>query len=128
MNHAGLAPLPLALTALVALFSALAALAISGGPAAHAHGDGSQRPARRRRSQTTRLTQGGRAPRGHAPALGRPHRLDAAGDHQPHDGLARHRGHRRQAARNQTDIGNAVKPFYGKAAGNKLTASCASTS
>ena len=34
-------PIPLALTALVAVLSALAAIAISGGPAAHAHGDGS---------------------------------------------------------------------------------------
>jgi hypothetical protein len=106
-------PIPLALTMLIALFSALVALAISGGHDAQAHGT-------------------------------------PAADHQPsqrqlafHDGMRKlwedHVTWTRLAIislttgspdtdatvgrllKNQADIGNAIKPFYGKAAGAQLT-------
>jgi hypothetical protein len=109
--------IPLALTALVALFSALAALAFSGGmdmaqahgtsPAAHSHhGDSDKAVALRMEMRKlwedhitwTRMAiislEGG-MPDTNA-SVGR-------------------------LLRNQVDIGNAVKPFYGKAAGNALT-------
>ena len=90
-------PIPLALTALVAFFSALVALAVSGGHDAPAHGNDDQHATtlRPRHADATAITpQGVVALRtGHAPALGGPHHLDAAGDHQPDDRHARHRGH-----------------------------------
>jgi hypothetical protein len=118
-------PIPLALTALVALFSALAALAISGGPAAHAHGDGSYdatTAATVGDSQTT-LTRKEVALREGMRQLWEDHivwtRLAiislTTGSPDTKATVGR-------LLKNQTDIGNAVKPFYGKAAGNKLTA------
>ena len=110
-------PIPLALTALVAFFSALAALAVSNGSAAHAHGNDAHHA-----SAPAALTQK---------------------EATLHDGMRRlwedHITWTRLAIislttdspdtkatvgrllRNQTDIGNAVKPFYGNAAGNELT-------
>jgi hypothetical protein len=115
-------PIPLALTALVALFSALAALAISGGPAAHAHGDGSHdATAAATHSQT--LTRKEVALREGMRQLWEDHivwtRLAiislTTGSPDTEATVGR-------LLQNQADIGNAVKPFYGKAAGNKLTA------
>ena len=118
-------PIPLALTALVALFSALVALAISGGPAAHAHGDGSHdatTAATVAQPQTT-LTRTEVALREGMRQLWEDHivwtRLAiislTTGSADTEETVAR-------LLQNQTDLGNAVKPFYGKAAGNKLTA------
>ena len=118
-------PIPLALTALVALFSALAALAIAGGPAAHAHGDGSNEATTATavaHSQTT-LTRKEVALREGMRQLWEDHivwtRLAiislTTGSPDTEATVGR-------LLKNQTDLGNAVKPFYGKAAGNKLTA------
>jgi hypothetical protein len=118
-------PIPLALTVLVALFSALVALAISGGPAAHAHGDGSHEAttaATVAHSQTT-LTRKEVALREGMRQLWEDHivwtRLAiislTTGTPDTEATVGR-------LLKNQTDLGNAVKPFYGNAAGNKLTA------
>jgi hypothetical protein len=118
-------PIPLALTGLVALFSALVALAISAGPAAHAHDEGSHEaatPATAAPAQTT-LTRKQVALREGMRQLWEDHivwtRLAiislTTGSPDTDATVGR-------LLKNQADIGNAVKPFYGKAAGNKLTA------
>jgi hypothetical protein len=118
-------PIPLALTALVALFSALAALAISGGPAAHAHGNESHdttTAAAVAHSPTT-LTRKEVALREGMRQLWEDHivwtRLAiislTTGSPDTEATVGR-------LLENQTDLGNAVKPFYGRAAGTKLTA------
>jgi hypothetical protein len=111
-------PIPLALTALVALFSALVALALSGGHAASAHGLAGNHP-----EHATQVSKDELALRQDMRKLWEDHitwtRLAVislttdAPDTQATVG---------RLLRNQTDIGNAIKPFYGKAAGNKLTA------
>jgi hypothetical protein len=117
-------PIPLALTGLVALFSALVALAISGGPAAHAHDEGSHEaatPATAAPAQTT-LTRKQVALREGMRQLWEDHivwtRLAiislTTGSPDTSATVTR-------LLKNQADIGNAVKPFYGKAAGNRLT-------
>jgi hypothetical protein len=102
-------PIPLALTMLVALFAALVALAVSNGHDAHAHGN------------ATTASQAGL--RADMRVLWEDHitwtRLaiisltTGSPDTQATVG---------RLLRNQVEIGNAVKPFYGKAAGNALTA------
>ena len=103
-------PIPLAVTLLVAFFAALAALAVSGGHDAHAHG-------------TAQVHGSQAALRSDMRVLWEDHvtwtRLAiislAAGSPDTKATVGR-------LLRNQVDIGNAVKPFYGKAAGNALTA------
>ena len=106
-------PIPIALTALVAFFSALVAFAVGDGPA-HAHAEHSQ--------ATPAITQKQAALRAGMRVLWEDHivwtRLAVisltTGSADTEATVAR-------LLRNQTDIGNAVKPFYGKAAGNELT-------
>jgi len=108
-------PIPLALTMLVAFFAALAALAVSNGHNAMAHGnDPAHSPA-----ATAKVD----ALRADLRVLWEDHivwtRLAiislTTGSPDTQATVAR-------LLRNQTHIGNAVKPYYGPAAGNKLTA------
>ena len=111
-------PIPLALTALVALFSALAALAVSGGHDAHAHGVAPAATA-----APTAIGESELALRLKMRKLWEDHvtwtRLAiislTAGSGDTQATVAR-------LLRNQTDIGNAIKPYFGAAAGAKLTA------
>ena len=107
-------PIPLALTALVAFFSALAALAVSGGMnMASAHGDAPHAHVVTARSAEfhadmrklwedhitwTRLAI-----------------ISLEGDTPDADATVA------RLLRNQVDLGNAIKPFYGVKAGNALT-------
>jgi hypothetical protein len=106
-------PIPLGLTALIAFFSALVALAVSNGHAAHAH----------ELAPSGAITPKELAMRNSMRALWEDHvtwtRLAVislvAGSPDTEATVAR-------LLRNQSDIGNAIKPFYGRAAGNALTA------
>ncbi len=108
-------PLSLGLTMLIALLSAVAALAISGGGDASAHGSAPHATDATVTSTSLALRQDMRK-------LWEDHitwtRLAIislttdAPDTQATVG---------RLLQNQADIGNAIKPFYGKAAGNKLT-------
>ena len=116
-------PIPLTLTALVAFFSALAALAFSGGHDAHAHGlaaaDHHHHAAVRSEHHITvrelKFRQDMRK-------LWEDHvtwtRLAVISliDESPDTNATVTR-----LLRNQQDIGDAIKPFYGDAAGNTLT-------
>jgi hypothetical protein len=109
-------PIPLFLTALIAFFSALAALAVSNG-AAHAHGNEHHHA-----TAPAAVTQKQLVLRNEMRRLWEDHitwtRLAIISlttdspDTQATVG---------RLLQNQTDIGNAVKPFYGNAAGNELT-------
>jgi hypothetical protein len=115
MSHSR--PIPIALTALIAFFSAVAALAVSGGMnMAQAHGSGTLE---------------------HAAAL-TPKAVDFQGDMRKlwedhitwtrlaiislEGGTPDTQATVGRLLRNQVDLGNAIKPFYGRAAGNALTA------
>jgi hypothetical protein len=102
-------PIPLALTMLVALFAALVALAVSNGHDAHAHGTATTASQAELRADMRVLWED------HVTwtrlaiislTTGSPDTEATVG----------------RLLKNQTDIGNAVKPFYGRAAGNALTA------
>jgi len=105
-------PLPLALTLLIATFAALVTLAVAGGHNADAHETASAGDVS---SSELRLRQGMRQ-------LWEDHvtwtRLAVisltSGTPDTSATVAR-------LLRNQTDIGNAIKPYYGKAAGAELT-------
>ncbi len=108
-------PIPLALTLLVAFFAALTALAVSNGHDAHAHDNalGHAEP----------VTRSQAALRSDMRVLWEDHvtwtRLAVISLTTGSPDTTATVG---RLLRNQTDIGNAVKPFYGKAAGNALTA------
>jgi hypothetical protein len=109
-------PFPLFLAALVAFLSALAALAVSNGHEAHAHGTAQGH------ATAPGVTQKQVALRNEMRRLWEDHitwtRLAiislTTGSPDTEATVGR-------LLRNQTDIGNAVKPFYGRAAGNELT-------
>jgi hypothetical protein len=109
-------PIPLFLTALVALFSAFAALAVSNG-AAHAHGKGDHHA-----SAPAALTQKQVTLRNEMRRLWEDHitwtrlAIISLTTNSPDTEATVGR-----LLKNQTDIGTAVKPFYGNAAGNELT-------
>ena len=115
-------PIPLALTALVAFFSALAALAVSGGHAAHAHGLASadhhhHAAAQNHRTITVKELQ----LRNDMRKLWEDHvtwtRLAVISliDESPDTNASVTR-----LLQNQQDIGDAIKPFYGDTAGDAL--------
>jgi hypothetical protein len=106
-------PIPLALTMLIALFSALVAVAVSGGHDAAAHGDHAAATISTKefvvRQEMRRLWE----------------------DHVTWTRLAvislttdspDTKATVGRLLKNQTDIGNAIKPYYGAAAGRQLTA------
>ena len=115
MNTRTYRPIPLGLTMLVALFSALAALAVSGGHYAAAHGDAGHDAAATITKKEFVLRQDMRK-------LWEDHvtwtRLAVISlttdspDTQASVG---------RLLANQTHIGNAIKPYYGAAAGKQLT-------
>ena len=109
-------PIPLALTMLIALFSALAALAVSGGHDAHAHGVAADhhRPATISRSELAFRNGMRRLWEDHITWTRLAIISLTTGSRDTQATVAR-------LLRNQTDIGNAIKPFYGRAAGNALT-------
>ncbi|HEY7732448.1 MAG TPA: hypothetical protein VH950_16325 [Gaiellaceae bacterium] len=109
-------PIPLALTMLIALVSALVALAVSGGHDAAAHGDATHQPA-------ATITQDELALRQDLRKLWEDHVtwtrlavISLTTDSPDTEATVA------RLLRNQVDIGNAIKPFYGKAAGAELTA------
>ena len=106
-------PIPLSLTALVALFSALAALAVSSGHDAHAH-DGTSRAAGVTPKQVALRSEMRRLWEDHITWTRLAIISLTTGSPDTQATVAR-------LLRNQTDIGNAVKPFYGRAAGDELT-------
>jgi hypothetical protein len=119
MNTRTYRPVPLTLTMLIALVSALVALAVAGGHDAAAHGQDDQHATA---AHNGRISSSELALRQEMRRLWEDHitwtRLaiislttDSA-DTEATVG---------RLLKNQTDIGDAVKPFYGEAAGNELT-------
>jgi len=119
-------PIPIALTALVAFFSALAALAVSSGMA-HAHDNSAQHADDPAMSMS--VTHASPTPTKKAVTL----RTDMRKLWEDHitwtrlaiisleSGTPDTEATVSRLLQNQTDIGNAVKPFYGNAAGDELT-------
>ena len=119
-------PIPIALTALVAFFSALAALAVSSGMA-HAHDNSAQHADDPAMSMSVThvsptLTKKAVTLRTDMRKLWEDHitwtRLAII---SLESGTPDTEATVSRLLQNQTDIGNAVKPFYGNAAGDELT-------
>jgi hypothetical protein len=121
-------PIPIALTALVAFFSALVALAVSNGmDMAQAHGNHPQHAQAAMEMSVTVHASPGLSTK--AVAL----RTDMRKLWEDHitwtrlaiisleTGTPDTNATVARLLRNQTDIGNAIKPYYGNAAGNELT-------
>jgi hypothetical protein len=124
MNTRTYRPIPLALTMLVALFSALVALAVAGGHDASAHGNGDQHATAHATAahNESRITKSEFALRQEMRRLWEDHItwtrlaiISLTTDSADTDATVG------RLLKNQTDIGDAVKPFYGEAAGNELT-------
>jgi hypothetical protein len=117
-------PIPLALTMLIALFSALVALALSGGHNALAHGSRDHHATSHSAAGSHRatITRKEFVFRSDMRRLWEDHvtwtRLAVISltTAAPDTGASVGR-----LLENQTDIGNAIKPFYGRAAGQELT-------
>ena len=118
------APIPLALTMLIALFSALAALAVSGGHDARAHGVAGHRS----EAPATAIDDARAISRSEFRFRNEMRKLWE--DHitwtrlaiiSLTTGSADTEASVGRLLQNQTDIGNEIKPFYGKAAGSQLT-------
>ena len=114
-------PVRLGLTLLIATFSALVALAVSGGHNAQAH---------ETHNQTTRVTLGGAGVMSQKEVALRSDMRKLWEDHITWTrmvivdfaaGLPDLTAAEQRLLRNQVDIGNAIKPYYGVAAGNALT-------
>jgi hypothetical protein len=118
MNTRTYRPIPLALTMLIALFSALVALAVSGGHDAAAHGtaaDATVHPSANISSKELALRQDMRKLWEDHVTWTRVAVISlTTGSPDTEATVGR-------LLRNQTDIGNAIKPFYGVAAGKQLT-------
>ena len=122
MKTATTRPIPLGLTALVALFSALVALAVAGGDVGHAH----------RGTHSTHAVTTERA--GSVTAAELELRNEMRRLWEDHVTWTRlgvislttdspdTQATVARLLRNQADIGNALKPFYGEAAGDAVTA------
>jgi hypothetical protein len=116
-------PIPLALTTLVALFSALVALAIAGGHDAAAHGNGDQHAnAPAAAADAPVVTPKVVAFHDEMRRLWEDHVtwtrlaiISLTGDTPDTEASVG------RLLQNQTDIGDAIKPFYGEAAGQELT-------
>jgi hypothetical protein len=116
MNARAQRPVPLALTALIALLSAMVALALSGGHDAAAHGtDQHATPAAISKSEFA-LRQDMRKLWEDHVTWTRLAVISLTTDTPDTQATVA------RLLRNQTDIGNAIKPFYGAKAGNQLTA------
>jgi hypothetical protein len=115
-------PVPLALTALVAFFSALAALAVSNGHSAHAHGLEHADHHHVAIAGPARVTAKELRLRNDMRKLWEDHvtwtRLAVI---SLVDGSPDTEATVARLLRNQSDIGSAIKPFYGNAAGAALT-------
>jgi hypothetical protein len=118
-------PIPLALTMLIALFSALAALAVSGGHDAAAHGNTSHQ------ATTHRIAAHGAATIPKKEFVLRQEMRRLWEDHVTWTRLAvislttdspDTTATVSRLLKNQTDIGNAIEPYYGAAAGKQLSA------
>lgn len=124
MNTRSYRPIPLGLTMLIALFSALAALAVSGGHDAAAHRDTSHQT-------TAHMTTHGAATMSKKEFVVRQEMRRLWEDHVTWTRLTvislttdapDTTATVGRLLKNQTDIGNAIKPYYGAAAGKQLTA------
>ena len=124
MNTRTHRPVPLALTMLIALFSALVALAVAGGHDAAAHGNGDQHatPHATAADNPAGISRSELALRQDMRKLWEDHitwtRLAVISLTTDSPDTEATVG---RLLENQTDIGDAVKPFYGEAAGNELT-------
>jgi len=109
-------PIPIGLTMLIAVFSALVALAFSGGHDAAAHSDTSHAAPAAITPQELALRQDLRKLWEDHITWTRLAIISLTTDSPDTQATVG------RLLRNQADIGNAIKPFYGKAAGTKLTA------
>ena len=124
MNTRTYRPVPLTLTTLIALFSALVALAVTGGHDAAAHGNGDQQATAHATAadNVAPISRSEFALRQEMRRLWEDHiawtRLAIISLTTDSPDTSATVG---RLLENQTDIGDAVKPFYGEAAGNELT-------